>query len=175
MNSTIVSSWISRYRVELLLFLLLFATYAYFYQSIHHNEASRFDQMRAVVEKHELEINHYWWNTADIIHYPKNGSDHVYPNKAPGMTLLGIVPFAAISAVLGVFYQLGLVNGGFWHLVTYLTTLFSVSLLSALAAVAIYRALRQMKADAYLSILAVIGIWLGTLAFPYSTLFFSHQ
>ena len=165
--------WI--HRTELILFLLLWLSYGYFYQSTHHNEAARFDQMRAIVQDHVLEINKYWWNTADVIHYPKNGSDHIYPNKAPGMTLLGIVPFAAISAVLGVFYQLGLVNGGYWHLVTYLTTLFSVSLLSALAAVAIYRALRQMKADAYLSILAVIGIWLGTLAFPYSTLFFSHQ
>jgi hypothetical protein len=163
------------HRTELILFLLLSLSYGYFYQSTHHNEAARFDQMRAIVQDHVLEINKYWWNTADVIHYPTNGANQIYPNKAPGMTLVSVVPFAVISAVLSGLYRLGLVNGAYWHVVTYLTTLFGVSLLSALAAVAIYRVLRQMKADPYLSILAVTGIWLGTLAFPYSTLFFSHQ
>lgn len=163
------------HRTELILFLLLWLTYSYFYQSTHHNEAARFDQMRAIVQDHVLEINKYWWNTADVIHYSKSESDHIYPNKAPGMTIISVIPFAAIAAVLGALYRVGVVNGGYWHLVTYLTTLFTVGLLSALGAVAIYRVLKQMKADEYLSILAVVGIWLGTLAFPYSTLFFSHQ
>lgn len=163
------------HRTELILFLLLWLSYGYFYQSTHHNEAARFDQMRAIVQDHVLEINKYWWNTADIIHYSKSGANHVYPNKAPGMTLVGVVPFAAISAILSVFYRLGLVGGGYWHVVTYLTTWLTIGSLSAVAAVAIHRVLRMMKADAYLSILAVIGTWLGTLVFPYSTLFFSHQ
>jgi hypothetical protein len=175
MNSVFIKSWISRNRVELLLFVLLFGTYAFFYQSTHHNEASRFDQMRAVIEKHELAINHYWWNTADIIHYPKNGSDRVYPNKAPGMTLLGLIPFSAICAGMSALYHFGLPGWAYWHLVTYLTTLFMVGGLSALAAVAIYRVLKELTGKTYISAMAIIAVWLGTLAFPYSTLFFSHQ
>jgi len=163
------------HRTELILFLLLLGTYGYFYQSTHHNEAARFDQMRAIVQDHELKINKYWCNTAYVIHYQKQGLDHIFPNKAPGMTLLSVVPFAAIAAGLSTFCRLGLVAGRYWHIVIYLTTVLTVSLLSALAAVAIYRVLKQMTGDSYLSILAVIGIWLGTLALPYSTLFFSHQ
>ena len=66
--------------------------------------------MRAIVHDRTLKINQYWWNTADIIHYRKQGADHIYPNKAPGMTLLSAVPFAAISAVLGASHRLGLVS-----------------------------------------------------------------
>ena len=167
--------WIRTHRTELLLFLLLWMTYAYFYQSTHHNEAARFDQMRAIIQDHTLAINKYWWNSADVIHIQKNGSDHIYPNKAPGMTLLALIPFGILSFCLTVFRSLGLPEWIYWHLLTYLTTIFTVSLLSTLAAVAIYRVLKRITADSYLSALAVVAIWLGTLAFPYSTLFFSHQ
>jgi len=62
-----------------------------------------------------------------------------------------------------------------WHALAYLTTIFTVSLLSAAAAVAIYRVVLRMSGSSYFSVLAVLGIWLGTLVFPFSTLFFSHQ
>ena len=167
--------WIRAHRTELALFLLLWTTYVYFYQSTHHNEAARFDQMRAILQDHTLAINKYWWNSADVIHYQKNGSKHIYPNKAPGMTLLSLVPFAALSLGLSALQAAGLPPWMHWHLLTYFTTAFTVSLFSALAAVAIYRLLKQISEDSYLSVLAVLAIWLGTLAFPYSTLFFSHQ
>jgi len=170
-----VKRWVRTHRTELLLFLLLWATYAYFYQSTYHNEAARFDQLRALVQDHTLEINKYWWNSADIIHYSKGDSDHIYPNKAPGLTLLATIPFGILLLGLSVFQAVGLPEWIYWHVLTYLTTIFTVSLLSALAAVAIYRVLKRIAADSYFSIWAVLAIWLGTLAFPFSTLFFSHQ
>src|SRR5205823_14157415 len=63
----------------------------------------------------------------------------------------------------------------YWHLVTYLTVLFTVSLLSALSAVVVYRLLKRTTMDSSLSALVVLAIWLGTIAFPFSTVFFSHQ
>jgi len=170
-----VKQWFRAHGTELLLFVLLWATYAYFYQSTYHNEAARFDQLRAIVQDRTLEINKYWWNSADIIHYPTGGSDHIYPNKAPGLTLLAIVPFEVLSLCLSVFRTIGLPEWIYWHLLTYLTIVFTVSLLSALAAVAIYRVLIRITGDAYFSALTVLAIWLGTIAFPFSTLFFSHQ
>jgi PA14 domain-containing protein len=170
-----LKGWATAYRTELLLFLLLWATYAYFYQSTHHNEAARFDQLRAIVDDQTLAINHYWWNSADVIHYNKDGSDHIYPNKAPGMTLLALIPFIVLSLSLSALRGLGLPPWTYWHLLTYLTTVFTVSLLSAVAAVAIYRVLKQLAGNSYLSVLAVLAVWLGTLVFPFSTLFFSHQ
>lgn len=170
-----LKAWSQTYRIELLLFLLLWITYAYFYQSTGHNEAAKFDQMRAIVQDHTLEIDKYWWNTADVIRYDKNGSSHVYPNKAPGMVLLTVIPFAALSIGLSPLSSLGLPDWIYWHLLTYLTTLLTVSLPSALAAVAVYSVLNRLSGDRYFSALAVVAIWLGTLAFPFSTLFFSHQ
>ena len=138
--------WLSNHSTEVLLFFLLFGTYAYFYQSTHHNEAARFDQMRAIVQNHILEINHYWWNTADVIHYSKDGSDHIYPNKAPGMTLLGVSPFVAVSFVLSLLKSIGFPDWAYWHTLTYLTTLLAVGLLSVLAAIARARGLRPVPA-----------------------------
>lgn len=174
-DEAVVKGWTTKYRIELLLFALLFGSYAYFYQSTHHNEASRIDQMRAMLQNHTLEINKYWWNTADVIHYSKNGSDHIYPNKAPGMTLLSLGPFVVVSFVLAFLYSFGFPDWAYWHVITYLTTLLSVGLLSALAAVAIYRVLNAITGERYLPAVTVAAVWLGTLAFPYSTLFFSHQ
>ena len=167
--------WIRDYPTELLLFVLLLGSYAYFYQSTHHNEAARFDQLRAIVEKQTLKINDYWWNTADVIHYQKNGADHIFPNKAPGMTLLSVAPFTIISLGLSVFRGFGFPAWAHWHTVVYLVTLLAVGALSALAGVLIYRVLTEISGKKYLPALTIVAIWLGTLAFPYSTLFFSHQ
>jgi hypothetical protein len=155
--------------------VLLWTTYGYFYQSTGDNEAARLDQTRTLLEDHTLSINKHWWNTADVIHYQKDGSDHIYPNKAPGTSLLSAVPFGVLSTILGVFRTAGLPEWIYWHLLTYLTILFTVGLSSALAAVAIYRVLLRITSDAYFSALTVVAIWLGTMAFPFSTLFFGHQ
>ena len=170
-----MNRWIRLSRPELLLFLLLWTTYAYFYQSTSHNEAARFDQMRALIQNHTLQINKYWWNSADVIHYPKNGADCIYPNKAPGMALLASIPFALVWLCVLLLKAVGLPAWFQWHALAYLTTIFTVSLLSAAAAVAIYRVVLRMSGSSYFSVLAVLGIWLGTLVFPFSTLFFSHQ
>ncbi|MDQ6655984.1 MAG: hypothetical protein M3Y80_09245, partial [Verrucomicrobiota bacterium] len=164
-----------RRKLELVLFLLLWATYAYFYQSTQHNEAARFDQMRAIVHDQTLAIDKYWWNSADVIHYLRNGTEHIYPNKAPGGVLLGLVPFALLTLLLQPLLWLGVPEWIYWHILSYLTVLSTVSLVSSLAAVAMYRVLQKLHGDTYTALLSVLAVWLGTLVFPYSTLFFSHQ
>jgi len=170
-----MNRWFKLSQTELLLFLLLWLTYGYFYQGTSHNEAARFDQMRAVIQDHTLQINKYWWNSADIIHHYQRGQDYIYPNKAPGMALLCALPFTLLWGVVLLLKTIGLPAWFQWHALVYLTTLFTVSLLSSIAAVAIYRVLLRMSGSSYFSVLAVLGIWLGTLVFPFSTVFFSHQ
>jgi hypothetical protein len=167
--------WARTYRTELVLFFLLWATYGYFYQSTQQNEGARFDQMRAILHDHTLEINKYWWNSADVIHYQKNGAEHIYPNKAPGATFIGLLPFGFFSLAIAPLKTLGVPEWAYWHIVTYLTVVFTVSLLSSLAAVGFYRILKQFTGDNYFSVWAVLAVWLGTLVFPFSTLYFSHQ
>jgi hypothetical protein len=134
--------WWRRYRVELLLFLLLWSTFAYFYQSTQQNEAVRFDQTRAIVQDHTLAINKYSLNSADVIHYSTDGQDRIYPNKAPGTSLLAVPHFLVASLILKPALAAGLPPGVYWHLLAYATIVFSISLLSALAATAMFLVLR---------------------------------
>ncbi len=162
-------------KVELVLFFLLWGTYAYFYQSTQHNEAARFDQMRAIVHDQTLVIDKYWWNSADVIHYSRNGTEHIYPNKAPGGALLRLTPFALLTLLLQPLLWLGVPEWIYWHILSYLTVLGTVSLVSSLAAVGTFCVLRKLTGDTYAALSGVVAVWLGTLVFPYSTLFFSHQ
>jgi hypothetical protein len=163
----------ARRKVELLLFAFLWLPYAYFYQSSQHNEAARFDQARAILDRGVLWIDEYaGYNTADVVRITRGGATHIYPNKAPGTSFLGVAPFWFWMHALR---PLGLAEHVYWHAVAYLTTLFTVSLLSALAAVAMYSVLRRLKGDSFFAMLAVVAVWLGTICFPFSTLFFSHQ
>ena len=164
-----------RHKVELLLFVLLWTTYAYFYQSTNKMKRGASTRFESVVQDHTLAINKYWWNSADVIRYPAGDTGPIYPNKAPGTTLFGALPFAFWSLLLKVLTLFGVPEFVYWHLVTYLTIVFTVSLLSALAAVAVYRVLYYITNDSFFSLMAVLAVWLGTMAFPFSTLFFSHQ
>lgn len=167
------AGWIGARRVELLLFVLIWLTYAYFYQSTQHNGAARFDQARAIVEDGTLHIDRFTYNTADVIEYGREGeARHWYPNKAPGTTLLAVAPFWLWTKVVGAF---GVEEPLFWHIVAYLTILSTIALLSALAAVAMYAVLRRLTGSVAAPAAAVVAVWLGTICFPFSTLFFSHM
>ncbi|MCX8035999.1 MAG: hypothetical protein N3D11_02875, partial [Candidatus Sumerlaeia bacterium] len=161
-------------RVEILLFILLWFTYAYFYQSSQHNEAARFDQTRAILQKGVLHIDEFArYNTADVVTIQRpDGTAHVYPNKAPGTSLLALPAFGFWMLALKV---LPLAEWLYWHWVAYLTTVTTVGLLSALAALAMYGVLQRATGERFFSLLAVLAVWLGTICFPFSTLFFSHQ
>jgi len=160
-------------RTEILLFALLWCTYAYFYQSAQHNGAAHLDQTRAIVEGGVLWIDKYRYNTADVVTVAREGRPpHIYPNKAPGTSLLAVAPFWLWRCLLKVF---GLREWVFWHAVAYLTILSTIGLLSALAAVAVFGVLKRASGDPVFSALAVVAVWLGTICFPFSTLFFSHQ
>ena len=159
-------------RVELLLFALLWLTYGYFYQTAQHNEAARFDQLRSLLEEHTLAIDTFAYNTADVIEYVRDGQKHIYPAKAPGTTFLAAAPFWLSMQLLRPFNRSPAL---YWHLVAYFTIILTTGLLSALSAVVMYRALVDLTHDPQSALLAVIALWLGSISFPFSTLFFSHQ
>ncbi|MBN2370408.1 MAG: hypothetical protein JXO72_07965 [Vicinamibacteria bacterium] len=168
--------WRREHKVEIALFLLVWMSGAYFYHSPQHNENARWDQMRAVLEQGTLAIERYAYNTADVVEIEKNGMRLIYPNKAPGTTILGLGPFGLFRSALRPALKAKLVGEArYWHLVAYLTRTFTVGLLSALAAALVCRRLRQLTNDALSSALAVVAVFLGTIAFPYMTLFYSHQ
>ena len=154
-------------RPEAALFTLAFGAYAYFFQAGGWNQNSRFDTVRAIVEQHSLIIDDYAGNTGDFAVV----NHHFYGDKAPGLSMLAVPVYAAV-------YPLAhgqRVHGRVVSLGAYLATLVGVALPAALAVVALRRtAVRLGTTEAAAAGLAVAYAF-GTLAFPYATLFYSHQ
>src|ERR1700688_989638 len=79
-------------KTAILLGAVIFFSFMYFYEGGGWNQNSRFDVLRAIVERHTLQIDAYHENTQDKAHY--NG--HYYSDKAPGVVFLA-VPFAVVA------------------------------------------------------------------------------
>jgi len=150
-----------RRRASVPLFLLVFGTYAYFYQAGGWNQNSRFDLTRAVVEQGTLSIDAFQENTGDKA--LRDG--HWYTDKAPGLSLLAVPAYALVHAV-----RAGAVVAG-----SYLGTVFAVALPSALAALQLFALGRLIGLSAAWAAALTLAYALGTLALPYSTIFYGHQ
>ena len=158
-------------RIQALLVILLWPTYAYFYQAGEHNEASRLNLVRAFVDDGVLWVDPYAWNSADQIVYERDGVQHFYSGKAPGSSMLAALPFKLASELL---WPLDLREGVHWHLVIYATAIATVNLLSALAAAVVFGVCWRALGSAWAALFGVLAVWLGTLLFPFSTLQFGH-
>src|SRR3954463_7030150 len=72
----------------------LFVSYAYFYAAGGWNQNSRFALVRAVLERHTLQIDAYQLHTGDRALW----EGHYYSDKAPGVSLAALAP-AALARV----------------------------------------------------------------------------
>jgi hypothetical protein len=84
---------VPRRRPQLPLFLLVFGVYAYFYQAGGWNQNSRFDLTRAIVEHHTIAIDAFADNTGD----KAQREGHWFSDKAPGLSLLAVPPYAGAA------------------------------------------------------------------------------
>lgn len=150
-----------RRRASFPLFALVFGTYAYFYQAGGWNQNSRFDLTRAMVEQHTLSIDAFHENTGD----KAQRDGHWFTDKAPGLSALAVPAYAVVHAV-----RPGAIVAG-----SYLGTLFAVALPSALAALQLFALGRLLGLSAAWSAAVTLAYALGTLALPYSTIFYGHQ
>jgi len=166
-----------RYRSEFALFFMLFFTYAYFSQGGGPGQNSRFDLTRAVVEQGTLSIDAFHTNTFD----KARSGEHYYTDKSPVLSLAAVPAYALVRPLILGFVpgESGSPAGGGEGLRAagglYVSTVLTISLLSALAGVLFYRvALRFCERPLHAYVIA-LAYALGTPAFAYSTLFMSHQ
>ena len=82
----------SHRKTAILLGIVFFFSFSYFYEGGGWNQNSRFDLLRAIVERHTLQIDAYHENTQDKAHF----KGHYYSDKAPGLVFLA-VPFALVA------------------------------------------------------------------------------
>jgi hypothetical protein len=149
------------------LFALVFGAYAFFYQAGGWNQNSRFDLVRALVEGHTASIDAYHGNTKDKARREKI----YYSDKAPGASWLAVPAYLAVRAIA----DMPPGEPEFLALSSYAATVFSVALPSALGVVALDLLLAALGLAAWPRAAIALAYGLGTLAFPYSTLFYGHQ
>lgn len=179
-------TWLGRR--ELWLFILLFASYAYFFPRwAHWGQNSKLNLTMAIVDQGTFSIDDYYHNTGDYALYK---GTH-YSDKAPGTAFLG-VPFytvfklvAQTSIVDQILTRLSdnpamantLREGGtgllkdklYFAMAMGFVTLFVVSLPSALLGVVLYRFLGRLTSNSTHRLVVVLLYGLATIAFSEST------
>lgn len=128
------------------------------------NDASRMDEIEAIVEHHTLAIDHPAFRTEDRYRY----KGRFYSDKPPVEALLAAPVYAVVHAF-------GFRFSHHDRLPYYLTTLLFVGLLSALALMAFRRiAIKSFAASAEWADLVTLMAGTATLWLPYSTVFNNH-
>ncbi len=148
------------------IFALLLASYAYFYQGGGWNENSRMDLVRALVDDHSFNIDHYHRNTGDKAQF----GGHYYSDKAPGLSLAAVPAYALARTLFG-----SLDQHTFVVVTSYTVTVLTVGLGSALLGALLFLTVRKLGATRRGATIAALGWGLDSIAFPFSTMLFSHQ
>ncbi len=158
----------TRHRAVLLA-TITFISYAYFYQGGGWNQNSRFDLVRAITERHTLNIDAYHGNTQDKAF--ANG--HYYSDKAPGVAFLAVPIALATRPALrlaGVDPESpsGLVA------ISYFATIFTIALPMAGACGLLFLIGLRLGATSSGSAFAAAAMGLATPMWAYSTLLWGH-
>jgi hypothetical protein len=185
-------TWLSKR--EIWLFILLLASYAYFFPRwAHWGYNSKLDLTMAIVDQGTFSIDDYYQNTGDYALYQ---GTH-YSDKAPGTSFLGVPFYAAfrLIAQTPVIDQImtrlsnnqamanTLREGGtgllkekvYFAMAMSFVTFFVVSVPSALLGVILYRLLGRLTSNSVHHVLVVVAYGLATIAFPNSFGFSGRQ
>jgi hypothetical protein len=151
-----------------LLFAVFCLLYAYFFQGGGWNPNSHFDTVRAIVERHALDITPIASNTGDIaIHGGKT-----YSNKGPGLALWA----APVYFVLYHLEHKSADVGDAWHvnLNAEILTFVTSGLPGVILVLLLYQHFRRQHATTAESLCLAAGFGAGSLIFPYAGIMMSH-
>jgi hypothetical protein len=185
---------VRRFRVEILLFLVLLACYVYFPPRwADWNQNSRLNLTLAIVDDRSFQIDRFVANTGDYAKY--NG--HYYSDKAPGTSFLAVPVYAVVRPVLqmapvqrfierlgssAAFGETLRPDGGglatekvYFALVLMIVSFATVAVPSALLGVVLYRFLELFGLATGWRVMVALIYGLATPAFPYSNAFVGHQ
>ncbi len=156
--------------LESTLFVLFFVSWAYFFNGGGWNPNARMAQVYQVVENGCFHINAFLPVTKDISVF----EGHAYPNKPPGSSVLGAIPYGICY-----FLQKGLgfdpsSNPELILLDAYLVNVFANTFLGALAAVYFFRLSVMISGCVKTGLSLSLAYGLGTLLFPYGTVYMGH-
>lgn len=152
-----------------ILTIVLFVSCAYFYQGGGWNQNTRFDLVRAIVERHTVQIDAYHENTGDKARL----GDHVYADKAPGASLTA-VPVVAIVYGLMATTGADVTTVGAITALSYVATVAAAALPAVCAALCVFLVTRRFGASEGAAGLAAATCGLGTPLWAYATILYGH-
>lgn len=159
----------SQWKAASLLGAVLFLSFIYFYEGGGWNQNSRFDLVRAIVERHTLRTDAYYQNTQDRAYV----SGHYYSDKAPGLVFLSL-PFAVVARpamrALGVDPES---RRGAMAL-SYVVSAGASALPAALAGVCLFFLAFRFGSGVGGAAFATVMMGVGTPLWAYASLFWAH-
>jgi hypothetical protein len=158
-----------RPRASRVVFVLLFASYAYFYQGGGWNQNSRFALVRSITSQRTLRIDAFADCTGDRALL----EGHFYSDKAPGLSLAAVPAVAAARAALDAAGRDAEDLAGLSFL-SHLATVATVGLVTALAGARLYSLAVELGASPGGALFAALTFGLGTPVWALATLFVSH-
>lgn len=156
-------------RMATVLGVTLFLSYAYFYEAGGWNQNSRFALIRAILERHTLQIDAYQLHTGDRALW----RDHYYSDKAPGASLLALAPVQAarlVSSAAGV--DPASFPGIAWT--SYVAAVVTSGVFTVIAALCIFRLSLRWGATPAAALFAATAYGIASPAWAYATLFMGH-
>jgi MFS family permease len=156
-------------RTRAALFVLLFVSFAYFYQAGGWNQNSRFDLVRAITNEHTLNIDPFRHSTGDIALF----EGHYYSDKAPGIALAAAPLVALVRPVLHAVGGDPETFAGL-ALLSYLSTVFTAGLFTALAGVCLFTLSVDLGVSTGGALFAAITFALATPIWTLATIFIGH-
>jgi len=152
-----------------LLGIVIFLSFIYFYEGGGWNQNSRFDLLRAIVERHTLQIDAYHENTQDKAHF----QGHYYSEKAPGLVFLAL-PFALAARpalrIAGVDPE----SPQGEIALSYIATAGAVALPAALAGICLFFLGLRFAGDSGAAAFGTLVLCQGTPVWAYAGLFWAH-
>jgi hypothetical protein len=158
-----------RRKAAWLLGMVTFLSFMYFYEGGGWNQNSRFDLLRAIVERHTLQIDAYHENTQDKAHF----QGHYYSDKAPGLVFLA-VPFALVARPTMHSVGLDPESPRGEIALSYIVTAGAVALPAALAGVCLFFLGLRFAGSSDGAAFATVVMCLGTPIWAYASLFWAH-
>ncbi len=153
----------------LVLGVLIFGSYAYFYEGGGWNPNTRFDLVRAIVEHQTVRIDRYHENTGDKAHVGR----HYYTDKAPGASLTAVPPVAMARLAMRA-TGADVESKPVIVALSYVATLAAAALPAAIAAVCVFWISMLLGAGETAAAIGCLVCGLATPLWPYATILYGH-
>jgi hypothetical protein len=164
-------------KYNILLFALFFISYAYFFQGGGWNQNSKICLIRSIIHQGSFTIDSCREDTPEMI-FANTGdyafyNSHYYSNKSPGHAFLAVPSFAIAEYI---FCHLFPENPELQiRLSAYISTVCTTVICSTLLCLLLFRFfLVYFHVEASQSLFLTLCFGFGTLAFSYSTTFYTH-